>query len=172
MRFKPTTKNFLIWISLPVLLGALAALLFWSAFPVGGDLPKPDAGKLWTYISQTNNYQNWDQWPGRDGMYRGESPHGAFLKLYVNNLAEDAIENGNGTMPDKSILVKENYSEDKQLLSVTPMYRVKDFNPEAGDWFWAKYTPDGKVLAAGKVESCIACHSKRIETDYLYSPGE
>jgi hypothetical protein len=40
------------------------------------------------------------------------------------------------------------------------MYKVKDYNPDAGDWFWAKYGPTGEVMAAGKIDSCINCHRK------------
>ncbi len=47
------------------------------------------------------------------------------------------------------------------------MYKVKGFNPEAGDWFWAKYTPDGQVQAAGKAEMCIKCHGAKKENDYF-----
>jgi LPXTG-motif cell wall-anchored protein len=38
------------------------------------------------------------------------------------------------------------------------MYKVEGYNPEGGDWFWAKYQPDGSVDAAGKVASCAGCH--------------
>ncbi len=33
--------------------------------------------------------------------------------------------------------------------AITVMYKAAGFNPEVGDWFWAKFTPDGKVEAKG-----------------------
>ena len=94
-------------------------------------------------------------------MYEGTSPHGAFLKLYVNDVAYNAIKE-NKPMPNGAIIVKENYGEAKgKLESVTPMYKKEGYNPAAGEWFWAKYGPEGEVMKAGKVEGCIGCHGSR-----------
>lgn len=72
-------------------------------------------------------------------------------------------------MPYGSILVKENYARDKKtLLSITPMYKVRDYNPGAGNWFWAEYSPEGRIKAGGRVQSCIQCHSAS-KRDYLYT---
>lgn len=132
-------------------------------------MPEPKGDQLWKYLTKTKPYTDWDHWPGFEDMYKGQSPHGAFLKLYVNNKAKDAIERGDKTMPENAIVVKENYNKEKKLVSITPMYKVKDYNPEAGDWFWAKYGADGKIMADGKVKSCIGCHSKKMNDDYMFT---
>lgn len=135
-------------------------------------LPAADADQLWNYITVENAYQKWGFWPGHQGMYPGKSPHGAFLKLYANPPALKAARQGE-PLPDGSILVKENYGEDRKTLkALTPMYKVKGYNPEGGDWFWAKYGPDGKVIAAGKVESCINCHRGGRTRDYVFTKAE
>jgi hypothetical protein len=46
-------------------------------------------------------------------------------------------------------------------MAITPMYLEKGYNPDAGDWFWAKYGPEGEVMSSGKVEGCIGCHRTR-----------
>ena len=46
---------------------------------------------------------------------------------------------------------------DKTLGAVTVMYRVNGYDPDAGDWFWAKYKADGSIAKAGKVAGCIGC---------------
>ena len=100
-------------------------------------------------------------------MYPGQSPHGAHLKLYANDIAYNAAKNGM-PMPDGAILVKENYGKDKStLMAITPMYKASGYNPGAGDWFWAKYGPDGKAMAAGKIDSCISCHEQMGGGDYV-----
>lgn len=125
------------------------------------DMPEPAAEPFWTYITTTNPYTNWQMWPGKDGMYPGTSPHGAFLKLYVNDVALQAI-NDNKPMPEGAIIVKENYDKDKAtLMAITPMYLKEGYNPDAGNWFWAKYGPKGDVMEAGKVQGCIGCHSSQ-----------
>ena len=64
-------------------------------------------------------------------------------------------------------LKKENYTADKKLAALTVMYKVKGYNPQAGDWFWAKYLPDGKIAAEGRVDACIQCHSMAKANDYI-----
>lgn len=125
------------------------------------DMPEPEAASFWTYMTETNPYTEWKPWPGQEDMYPGTSPHGAFLKLFVNDVALKAIKEDK-PMPDGAIIVKENYGKDKEkLMAITPMYLKKGYNPDAGDWFWAKYGPEGEVMSSGKVEGCIGCHRTR-----------
>ena len=70
-------------------------------------------------------------------------------------------------MPDGAIIVKENYTAEKQFALVTLMYKVDGYNPEHNDWFWAKITADGQVEAEGQVAGCQACHGGRRDNDYV-----
>ena len=65
------------------------------------------------------------------------------------------------------------------MMAITVMVKTKDYNPDAGNWYWAKFmadgkvaqmdTPDGKKMAlAGKVQGCIECHSGADGDDYLF----
>lgn len=162
-----TTRNLIL---IPFLLFVIAVLTL-AFFPKAekDHMPEPKGEAVWEYITETNSYKNWDNWPGFEGMYEGQSPHGAFLKLYVNDAAKAALNGNFESMPANAIIVKENYNKQKKLAAVTPMYKVEDYNPKAGDWFWAKYGADGKIMAEGKVGSCIDCHAKMKEKDYLFS---
>ncbi|MFP3870443.1 MAG: cytochrome P460 family protein [Syntrophobacteria bacterium] len=109
-------------------------------------------------------------WPGHEGLYQGQSPHGAYLKLYANSIALKAAREGKREMPNGAILVKENYGRDKTtLMAVTPMYKAQGYDPAAGDWFWAKYGPNGEVMKAGKVKGCINCHSVVQAKDWRFT---
>ncbi len=145
-------------------IGLLALGLF--AFAAGNM-----AESLWNALSQSRYAVNWHYIPGKPaGFYKGTEPHGAVLRTFVNNIAYDAIQSQAGRYPDGSIIVKENYAPDgKKLGAITVMKKVKGYDPDHGDWFWAKYTPDGGVAAAGKVQSCIACHSRASGQDYVFS---
>jgi hypothetical protein len=57
----------------------------------------------------------------------------------------------------------------KKLAAVTVMYKVKGYNPDAGDIFRMKFLPDGKIEASGKVDMCIGCHTKAMENDFLFT---
>lgn len=150
---------------------SLLVVVVFASTILGDDvgLPPADGEKFWTYITETDSYLGWGYWPGHYGIYPGKSPHGAFLKIYANGVALKAAREGKA-MPYGAILVKENYGKDKKtLMAVTPMYKVKGYNPEAGDWFWGKYGPDGKIMASGKVKGCINCHGVQKTKDWIFT---
>ena len=124
---------------------------------------------LWKYITVERPYTKWNLWPGTEKMYEGTQPHGAFLTTYVSKGAKQAIEKNKGKFANAAIIVKENYMPDKTLAAVTVMYKAKGYNPEAGDWFWAKYNPDGSVAAEGMVGGCIKCHSAKADNDWVFT---
>jgi hypothetical protein len=131
-------------------------------------LPGPNAEALNEYIIRYSPYRSWELWPGKGRLYPGKEPHGSLLTTFVNDTAFFGIKKKTG-MSDGAIIAKENYSAEKKFSALTVMYKIKGYNPGAGDWFWAKYAPDGKVLASGKVAACIECHSLKAENDFLYS---
>jgi hypothetical protein len=153
----------LIFIALSFIVSAVAFV------DAGENLPSADAGKLWTFMTETHPYQGWGYWPGYAGIYPGKSPHGKYLKLFANPIALKAAREGK-PMPDGAILVKENYGEDqKTLMAVTPMYKVKGYNPDGGDWFWVKYGPNGEIQVAGKPKGCVSCHGAVKDKDWIFT---
>jgi hypothetical protein len=90
------------------------------------------------------------------------------LTTYVNNAAMDSIRKKTA-FAEGSIIVKENYMSDKKLAALTVMYKVKGFNPEAGDWFWLKVMPDGMIEGSGRMSMCIQCHTEAKATDFLFT---
>jgi len=146
-----------------------AAFLVVSVSGAGETMPGSDAEELWNYITEESPYEGWGFWPGYVGVYPGKSPHGAYLKLYANPPALKAAREGK-PMPEGAILVKENYGKDKTtLMAVTPMYKIEGYNPDGGDWYWAKYGPDGKAMAAGQPKGCISCHGTVKDNDWLFT---
>ena len=135
-------------------------------FPLVG----ADAGKLYDFITLAKpNYSHWNHVPGTTELSPSKAPHGALVSTYANKIALDSRKDEKG-LADGSIIVMENYNSDKKLEGCTVMYKIKDYNPEVGDWFWVKYAaPSGYVVESGKVESCISCHSDRKSSDFLYS---
>ncbi|MDF1552887.1 MAG: cytochrome P460 family protein [Deferrisomatales bacterium] len=136
------------------------------------ELPAPDGKALWTYMTKTSPYVGWGYWPGRYGMYEGTEPHGAHLKVFANGPALRAAREGK-PMPAGAIVVKENYGMDgKTLMAVTPMYKMNGYNPEGGDWFWAKYNADGSIDKEGKVGGCIKCHEAVKDQNWIFNKAE
>lgn len=136
-------------------------LFFSSSF---AEMPKPDPNELWIYITKVSPYKSWAFWPDHQGMQKGRAPHGPYHKVYVNdrllNSPKPPVQYG-------SIQVKENYGKDMKLKAITVMYKVIGYNPSAGDWFWVKYSPDGKADKFGKPRGCIGCHGVKANNDFI-----
>lgn len=126
---------------------------------------KVDPAAVWKEITETSDYTKWSFWPDHKGMQPGKAPHGPFHKVYVNDLALNAKT---VPFPDGAIVVKENYSKEKKLAAITIMKKIKGYNPEGGDWYWVKYSPEGKADKAGKVQGCIKCHGAHKMNDYVF----
>lgn len=132
---------------------------------------------FWKFLTKKESpYTKWKEFPGKAGFQKGNSPHGAFTKTYINKAAAESLKDFAFT----SILVTENYADDqKTLKDITIMYRVKGTDPQHRDWYWLKYLPngtvpltsekEGKKPMAGKVSSCIDCHAKAAGGDLVYS---
>lgn len=132
-------------------------------------LPDTDGRTLIELITTTQDYRQWPMFPGKEALYRGKHPHGAYLTTYVNPAAMAALENKKGQFPDGSIIVKENYSPEKELAAITLMYRRTGYNPEGGDWYWLKYAPDKTILAEGKIDGCINCHRAVQNNEWMFT---
>lgn len=132
-------------------------------------LPAADADAVWQYIKKTNKYRWWPKWPGKKKYYEGAHPHGALLTTRITRDAKKVIKKKTGVFDNGAIIVKENYMPGKTLAAITVMYKVQGYNPEAADWFWAKYKPDGTVEKAGKVKGCIDCHRDKADNDWVFT---
>ena len=128
------------------------------------EMPGSDPVKLWDYITKVSPYNKWSFWPDHQGMQPGRAPHGPLHKVYVN---DRAFNSKNPPVQYGSIAVKENYNNAKELKAITVMYKIHKYNPDAGDWFWVKYTPEGKAEKSGKPEGCVGCHGTRAKNDFI-----
>ena len=126
-----------------------------------------DGAALWTRITEEADYKTYSFWPGHEGIQPGQAPHGVYHKIYINRILADALPVKNRITAEGTIIVKENLSNEKVVDAITVMAKVKDYNPEAGDWFWVKYTPQGEVLAEGAPKGCVSCHEGMDGNDYI-----
>ena len=113
--------------------------------------------------------KGWKRWPGTTGKYLpdttlwGKNPHlgPKAFQTFINAAAYNTLIGGTFPLVDGAVIVKENYAiagADTTLVAYTVMKKKMGYNPDASDWFWAKYDGTGNVLKAGKVGGCIGCH--------------
>lgn len=127
-----------------------------------------DAAKFYVYLTQDTPYQTWSIRPGKTKLTPGKEPHGEFVTTYVNPAALESIVSRSG-MAYGSLVVTENYTAGKKMTGLMVMLRIKGFDPQAGDWYWFHYDPQGAVLAEGRVGNCIKCHRTINKNDYAAS---
>lgn len=147
-----------------LLLGLLVSSLAITACKsLGTPEDQSEAVSLWSDMS---GYQSWGHFDGFEGIIPGKSPHGKFVRTFMNEVGmRDQSQPGYGT-----IIVKENFSKDDadSLQGITVMQRIEGYDPENEDWFWARYTPSGEQTHSGKVPFCADCHFDAGDDDYIF----
>ena len=85
-------------------------------------MQKPDTepGMVWKYITEENDYTEWAFYPEAEGMVKGGEPHGAWIKTFVNT---EGMNSKKVPIKDGSMIVKENYTPDRDLAAITVMYK-------------------------------------------------
>lgn len=157
---------------LPVLI--IAAGLTVPSFAGSGDQPAPcdykafglDAPKFFLYLTKDTPYTRWRLWPNRGSAAPAPEPHGPFVATYVNPAAYEAIGKREG-MAFGSVIVMESRDAANNLKNLAVRIKIKGYNPEAGDWYWFEYAPDGTASAEGKAGACIGCHAKVRANDFV-----
>lgn len=127
-----------------------------------------DGVSVYSYLKE-NNYHGWSLWPGTKEMTSSSAVHGAFVTVYVSDAGLAAINGGAKEVPYGTIVVKDGFNENKELTATVVMYKVKGFDPEHNDWFWAAYTATGNVTNEGILSPCYNCHNKAVQSDYLFT---
>lgn len=150
-------KNYLSMCMVMIFLLGMSAMSF-------AEMPNTSPESLWQHITKTSPYTSWGFWPDHQGLQEGNAPHAPLHKVFVNELG---LQSSHAPAAFGTIVVKENIGRDNELKALTVMYKVKGFNPDAGDWYWVKYDTDGNAAKSGKPKGCISCHSGADDNDYI-----
>jgi hypothetical protein len=122
---------------------------------------------LWGRITADSDYLNYSEWPAHAGLQPGQSPHGVWHRVHGNRTLFDVLPLTEAIAPEGSIIVKENFDNNKELRNLTVMAKIEGYDPDYGDWFWAMYQPDGTVLTEGSPGGCISCHEGMRKNDFV-----
>ena len=150
----------------------------------GGEKDVKFAEALWEAM------KGYPDWLIKTDVIKGNSPHGAFVRIYYNVVTVDGKpyhvinkdnfmgKDAEGNKLDIQTIAK---SPEKYLAAATVMVqREAGYDPDNNNWFWVKYGPDGsiaqndmKMSMAGRVAKgmdmgCIACHKAAKDGDYIF----
>jgi Cytochrome P460 len=100
------------------------------------------------------------------------NPHlASFGHVYVNKPGHQTMMTGSGKYPPGSVIVKQKFSAGsiRSVVLHTLMKKMQPgFDPAHNDWEYSVADETGRrTLAAGRIESCIGCHSQYQDTDYV-----
>jgi hypothetical protein len=99
--------------------------------------------------------------------------HRAWFDIYVNTLAKKAYVKKSSLFPMGSIVLKPHYPDEErsETARLTIMIKMeKGYDSENGDWWYGVYDETGmEGRHQGKIQSCIKCHTRVKETDYMFS---
>lgn len=59
---------------------------------------------------------------------------------------------------------------DSTFAAATVMHKVPGYDAGNGDWYWAKYDPNGVVVDAGRAPMCQQCHAAQRQRDFVMTP--
>ncbi|MXU66878.1 cytochrome P460 family protein [Oceanomicrobium pacificus] len=141
------------------------------------------AAEIWAYLI-ANRLAGPDQIHAFP--YEGLEPHGLVLETFYDR----AEINGHRD----ALVIKRNYGPEGigieavandfegHLGAITIMFRnAPGYDPDNGNWFYAKFLPDGTLdkapdgtaqagrVAAGEDTGCIACHAGAPGEDYIFT---
>lgn len=172
----------LMHLRLAIFSGLLVAAMAALAAPFGDKEDVQYAAKLWKALEKAHFIGKYAIY---STPYTGQHPHGAILDTIDGELK---VSGNTG-----AVVVKRNYGGEgvskqsvandptKYLMAVTVMYKRKGYDPEDGDWFWAKYNPNGSLaknpegmqlagrVAKGANQGCIACHKAAPGGDFVFN---
>ena len=155
----------------PVLLAlilSMVSMLDLSASQTDNDekVNKNDNTKQFTF-------PRWKSLPKINTVALPSVDHDAWFDIHINTMAKKAYIDKSNLFPVGSIIVKPLYPDPKrsETAKLTIMLKMeKGYDSKNGDWWYGVYDESGmEVSSQGKIKSCIKCHAKAKETDYLFS---
>jgi hypothetical protein len=150
-----------------VLLGMLVGCATPRPAVDGPALPADGAALLATLAS--DSIEGWDLFPGRRERYPGSGEHGQLVSVRINKTAAEGLLARPPAFPPGSVLVNQGFSPSGDPSGMVVMAKIRGYARESGDWFWAAFDAQGKVVAEGKSAACVTCHAKVKSNDLVFT---
>jgi len=98
-------------------------------------------------------------------------PHAdSYINVYITPASKKVLLEGKGVYPVGTLIVKEKSSDasGKDIELFTAMIKLQaGYNPEVGDWEFLVLDKRHRIVAHGKLDSCIDCHRLYPQSDFV-----
>lgn len=101
---------------------------------------------------RASGYRDWAPMPGFEARQPSRSPHGNAVDIFINRALADALAEG-PPWPEGSTVVKDGHDGDRQI-------GRSIMRKAGGEWFFASFTVDDGLIAAGRDAGCRTCHGE------------
>ncbi|MBM3964995.1 MAG: hypothetical protein FJ308_07975 [Planctomycetes bacterium] len=163
---------------------ALIGIATVTVICVASETPESLAHSLSSWVSNLDKMERITNVPHRmddsTAMYckptYNINPHegvgeAAYCHVYVSLEGIEAMKSGQGKYPQGTVIVKsklESETSGDAILYTVMRKMKKAYDADHEDWEYSILDgPSKRVLARGKLDSCIACHQAYATTDYV-----
>jgi hypothetical protein len=128
-----------------------------AGVPIGGEALRPwlEAG---SYLG----------WAAEGSIHTPNSPHPSMVRVFVNDLLLESLEEGGTEHPAGSAAVKEIYGPSLDLRGWAVTVKVQDDADNGRGWYWYERVGTFQFADGTGEVGCTGCHSQG--TDYFRSP--
>jgi hypothetical protein len=95
----------------------------------------------------------------------------AYCHVYVSEEGKEPMLTGKGAYPRGCVVVKTKLASEQStdVMLYTVMRKMEaGYDAKHGDWEYSVLDgPSQRILARGRIDSCIECHEQHASTDYV-----
>lgn len=106
-----------------------------------------------------------------DTLVNSSQHGGVFVFTMINKEGIDSFREKKYPYKDGSIVVKESHSTNDPNSEINTLYimkKLKDYDKENNDWYYAMLDNKGGLKDGGKIQMCINCHKGAKDKDYVF----
>lgn len=127
-----------------------------------GGPAEPDPKAIFASFKTDPNFVKVNTAPIKSGPHMGD------VDIYVDKANAAKFKGMGASAPDGMTVVKQSVQDAQRHYL---MKKIKSYDPDNNDWYYANTKADGQVEMTGKPQMCIGCHQGYKATDFLAAPG-
>lgn len=114
--------------------------------------------------------QRYKDFPSLNTDLKRSNTHGGIMvRTHLDPTAMEAYQNNAFPYANGVEVVKEGHANaDGPVNALYIMKKIEGYDPENGDWFYARANGDGVVAEQGRMQMCISCHRVARDKDFIY----
>jgi len=127
--------------------------------------PVPTSGAALLPWLQAGRYLDW---PSESAIHPSTGPHFGNVRVYLNDVLFDSLEQGLDEHPAGAVAVKELYGSGSEPRGWSVMVKAQDQSAGGDGWYWYERFGSTTFADGFGIRGCTVCHS--LGKDYVRIP--